>query len=178
MNTFRRTAFSAGTGSMARSVEAYYPFYPPPVVDPAATRNERNGYQGFAQVPLASNTTGGPDDGIVNRVNMRQGERSFFRHGGVMMTPFHMRATGQVESSMAQRVQSMSAGWSVNQWLYRALKGYPMNLGLSVKVPTLPKAALGVTPAQMTPAPRFSRNVFVNRRFNGIQSVPAKPQNR
>lgn len=176
--TYRRVPLVAGTGSMARSVEAYYPFYPPPVVDPEATRNERNGYQGFAQVPLASNITGGADDGIVNRRNMRQGERSFFRHGGVLMTPFHMVATGAVESSMAQRVQAMSFGWSVNNWLYRALKGYPMNLGLSVKVPTLPKEALGVTPDRMTPRPRYSRNVFVNRNFNTIQSIPAKPQNR
>lgn len=163
---------------MARSVEAYYPFYPPPVVDPAATRQERNGYQGFAEVPLASNITGGADDGIVNRANMRQGEQSYFRHGGVVMTPFRMVSTGQVESSTAQRIQAMTAGWSVNRWLYRALKGYPMNLGLSVKVPTLPKEALGVTPAQMTPRPRYSANVFVNRNFNTIRSVVAQPQNR
>lgn len=176
--TYRRVPFSAGTGSMARSVEAYYPFYPPPVVDPDATRNERNGYQGFATVPLVSNATGGADDGIVNRRNMRQGEQSFFRHGGVLMTPFHMIATGRVESSVAQRIQAMSAGWSVNTWLYRALKGYPMNLGLSVKVPTIPKEALGVTPDQMLPRPRYSRNVFVNRQPNTIRSVAAKPQNR
>lgn len=176
--TYRRTPLSAATGSMARSVEAYYPFYPPPVVDPAATRQERNGYQGFETVPLASNITGGADDGIVKRANMRQGERSFFRHGGVLMTPFRMTATGQVESSQGQRIQAMSFGWSVNNWLYRALKGYPMNLGLSVKVPTIPKEALGVTPDQMLPRPRYSRNVFVNRNFNTIRSVPAKPQNR
>lgn len=178
MSTFRRTSFSAGTGSMARSVEAYYPFYPPPVVDPEATRNERNGYGGFVTVPIVANITGGADDGIVNRVNMRQGEVSYFRHGGVLMTPFHMRSTGTVESSMAQRVQGMSAGWSINNWLYRALKGYPMNLGLSVKVPTLPREALGITPAQMTPRPRYSRNIFVNRQFNTIRSTPAQPQNR
>lgn len=176
--TYRRVPLSAATGSMARSVEAYYPFYPPPVVDPEATRQERNGYQAFETVPLASNITGGPDDGIVNRRNMRQGERTFFRHGGVLMTPFRMQATGQVQSSQAQRIQAMPAGWSVNGWLYRALKGYPLNLGLSVKVPTLPKEALGITPDQMTPRPRYSRNVFVNRGFNTIRGVPAKPQNR
>lgn len=176
--TYRRVPISAATGSMARSVEAYYPFYPPPVVDPEATRNERNGYQGFETIPLPSNITGGADDGIVKRANMRQGERSFFRHGGMLMSPFRMIATGAVQSSQAQRIQAMPAGWSINGFLYRALKGYPMNLGLSVKVPTLPREALGITPAQMTPRPRFSRNVFVNRGFNGIRSVPAQPQNR
>lgn len=175
--TFRRTPLSAATSSMARSVEAYYPFYPPPVVPIQDVGKERNGYQGFAQVPL-SYTDERTDKGIVNRRNMRQGERSFFRHGGVLMRPFHMVSTGTVESSRFQNIQAMSFGWSVNNWLYRAAKGYPMNLGLSVKVPTLPKEALGVSPAHMTPRPRYSRNVFVNRNFNTIRSIPAKPQNR
>jgi len=169
---------SAATGSMARSVQAYYPFYPPPIVDPEATRNERNGYQGFVNIPIAANITGGADDGIVNRRNLRMGERTFFRHGGVLMRVFRMIATGRVESSQAQRIQTMPAGWSTNEHLYRAIGGYPMNLGLSFKVPTLPKEALGITPDQMLPRPRYSRNVFVNRQFNTIQSVAAKPQNR
>jgi hypothetical protein len=166
----RRTApVVAGTGSAARSVEAYYPWYPPPAYPQGL---EHSTYSGFTNNPPASSS---PIDRapVVKRNDLRVGEINRYTHGNVEMTPFHMRATGQVESSEFQPYENMPNIVMLNTWLYRAAKGYPQNLHLSEKVPTLPQNVLN--PSTMQPAPHITRTVFNSRSFSSAPSIPAKP---
>lgn len=160
-----------GTSSRARSVEAYYPWYPPPVFPEGL---EKNSYAGFTDNPPAASS---PIERapVVRRNNFRYGDVTLYNHGPVAQHPFHMRATGQVESSMFQTLENMPNVVQFNMWLYRAAKGYPRNLGLSEKVPTLPQEALGNSPYNMQPAPRLTRTVFTRRAYSSAPSVPAKP---
>jgi hypothetical protein len=168
--TARHTAMSNATSSRARSVEAYYPFYPPPVYPEGL---EHTGYAGFSNNPPASSS---PIDRapVVRRNNLRWGERIRYTHGNVVKKWFRMLATGQVESTGYQPATNMPASAFFNDFLYRA-GGYPRNLGLSEKVPTLPRAALGDSPAQMTPAPRITRTVFTRRNYTSAPAIAAKP---
>lgn len=162
----------AATSSRARAVESYYPFYPPPVY-PEET-DVRGGYAGFATVPL-SHVDERTDKGIVDRRNKRWGDRTNYTWGGLTHRVFRMMATGQVESSQVQTVTNMPLVAQFNDFLYRAAKGYPRNLGLSEKVPTLPKEALGNNPyGAMQPRPQFTRNVFTRRNYANNRSVPAQ----
>lgn len=165
---------ASSTSSRARSVEAYYPWYPPPVYPEGL---ERNSYSGFTDNPPATSSpvTRAP---VVRRNNLRVGEINRYTHGNVRERPFKMIATGQVESSQYQVYENMPNIVQLNTWLYRAAKGYPQNLGLSEKVPTLPPAALGISPSQMLPAPRLTRTVFTRRSYRSAPSVPAQPTRR
>lgn len=169
----RNTQMANGTGSRARAIEAYYPFYPPPVYPIQET--VRNTPVTGATVAM-SQVDERTDKGIVPSRFNRWGDRSRFTIGGVVKRLFHMKATGQVESSMAQQITNMPAIVQQNDFLYRAAKGYPRNLGLSEKVPTLPVEALGQNPwGQMGPRTQITRNVFTNRNYSTVKQVPAKP---
>lgn len=169
----RTVPMSAATSSRARSVQSYYPYYPPPLY-PEAT--EGNGYAGFVSLP-PSYTDERTDKGIVNRRNLRYGEINNYSWGGVQNPVFHARATGQVESTVFQGITNMPHIVQQNNFLYRAAKGYPRNLGLSEKVPTLPQEALGNTPwGAMQPRPQFTRNIFTRRPYAAAKSIPAQPQ--
>lgn len=167
----RNTGMSNATSSRARSVEAYYPFYPPPMYPEGV---ERNSYAGFStNVPASSS----PIDRapVVKRNNLRWGERTRYTHGNVVNKMFRMIKTGGVESSAFQPAVNMpQLVTGFNDFLYRA-GGYPRNLGLSEKVPTLPKAALGQSVPQMTPTPRFTATIFTRRAYSSAPSIPAKP---
>lgn len=173
--TDRRTPIESATSTQSRAVQSYYPFYPPPVIDQSAVVHG-SGFSGFTSVPLSYNNVMS-NAGIVNRKNLRMGEQNYYRWGGVLMRVFRMVMTGGVESSRAQQYVNMPQQWQLNGHLYRAAKGYPMNLGLSEKVPTLPKEALGDT-AKMRPRPQITRNIFTNRSYSSAPSIPAKPQAR
>lgn len=176
MGNARTPRFTNAVGTQARAIESYYPFYPPPVIDEGATM--RTGYAGAGQVP-ASYVDERTDKGIVNRRNLRWGEINRYTFGAVFRKVFKMTATGQVESSKFQPFSNMPAIVQQNQWLYRAAKGYPMNLGLSEKVPTLPAIALGNNPnGVMGPRPQYTRNIFTRRSFATAKVIPAKPQAR
>jgi hypothetical protein len=84
-----------------------------------------------------------------------------------------MVATGQVPSSRFNIFQAMPHDAQFNMFLYRAAKGYPQNLHLSEKVPTLPQNVLN--PSQMQPTPRITKTVFVRRSFSSAPSIPAQP---
>lgn len=161
----------AGRGSRARSVDSYYPWYPPPVYPEGL---ERNSYSGFTDNPPA---TSSPIDRapVVKRNNLRWGDITRYTHGNVAQRPFPMTATGQVPSSNFQVMENMPSVAQFNMFLYRAGKGYPRNMGYSEKVPTLPAAALGILPNQMAPAPRFTRTVFTKRSYASAPSIPAQP---
>lgn len=169
----RNTPMANGTGSRARAIESYYPFFPPPVYPIQET--VRNSPVSGATVAL-SQVDERTDKGIVNSKWNRWGDRSRFTIGGVMNRVFHMRATGQVESTMAQPITNMPRIAQFNDYLYRAAKGYPRNLGLSEKVPTLPVEALGQNPwGQMSPRTQFTRNIFTTRNYSNVKQTPAKP---
>lgn len=170
----RIVPMNVAVGSRARSIQANYPFYPAPVY-PVETE-VKGGFAGFSHVStdVVDERT---DKGIVNRALNRWGDRVRYTYGAVRNTMFHMRATGQVESTEFQPYLSYPLNSTHNDWLYRAAKGYPQNLGLSEKVPTIPAEALGNNPwGQMTGTPRFTRSVFTRRSFVGAPSVPAQPQ--
>jgi len=118
------------------------------------------------------------DKGIVNGRFNRWGDRSRFTFGGVINRLFRMQATGRAESSVAQPIVNMPRIVQFNNFLYRSAKGYPRNLGLSEKVPTLPQEALGANYwGQMQPRSQYTKNIFTNRPVNIVRQVPAQPQN-
>lgn len=171
----RNTPMSNGVSSRSRAVESYYPFYPPPVY-PLETIVQ-GGYAGASSnaISFVDERT---DKGIVPASFNRWGERFRYSFGGVINRVFKMRATGQVESSQVQPITNMPNVSQFNDYLYRAAKGYPRNLGLSEKVPTLPPEALGNNPwGQMRPRTRITRNVFTNRNYATVNQVAAKPTN-
>lgn len=169
----RNTPMQNGVSSRARAIESYYPFYPPPVYP--LEQDVRGGYAGASTVAISA-IDERTDKGIVNARFNRWGERNRFTFGGVVNRVFRMLATGQVQSSQVQTITNMPAIVQQNDFLYRAAKGYPRNLGLSEKVPTLPREALGDNPwGTMQPPPRFARNIFTNRNYANIKQVPAQP---
>lgn len=169
----RNTGLQNGASSSARATESYYPFYPPPVYP--VGQFVRGGYAGATQVAVSA-VDERTDKGIVNSKFNRWGERNRYTLGGVINKVFRMIATGQVQSSQANTITNMPNLVQQNDFLYRAAKGYPRNLGLSEKVPTLPQEALGNNPwGTMQPPPRFARNIFTRRNYANIQQVAAKP---
>ena len=174
----RTPRVAAGVSSRARSVESYYPFYPPPLYPEGL---ERGGYSYTNNPPYSvdERSNGGIPQGVVSARWMRQGEHNKFTWGGLLMSVFRMRATGQVESSQANPVLNFPHLVQQNDWLYRAAKGYPRNLGLSEKVPTLPDQALnGTNAGTMRPRPQFRRNIFTSRNYGPPPAIPAQPQAR
>jgi hypothetical protein len=169
----RTPQVQAATSSRARAIEAYYPFYPPPVYPEES--DVKGGASGYSTRP-SSTVDERTDKGIVDRHNNRWGDVTRYTWGGVLHKVFHMRATGQVESSVVQQVTNMPLQAQFNMWLYRAAKGYPRNMGLSEKVPTLPVGALGNNPwGQMQPRTQITQNVFTRRNYANNRSVPAQP---
>lgn len=156
--------------SLGRSVAAYAPNWPAPV----QTQDEfiRGGYAGMGFLPSPSSTVshGSP---IVSRKPRRK-TRYLYAHGSQRQSWFRMIATGQCESSKFQPYLSHMFDASFNDGLFEA--GYPQNLGLSVKVGTIPNDLLnGTTGPTMNPAPNQRRVIFTRRAYSTAPSVPAKP---
>jgi hypothetical protein len=156
--------------SLARSVEAYQPYYAPPVTPVSAfidntSALSRNLEQVASRVDYS--------DGLVTRAPRLNGIRTLFSYGTQILTTFRMIATGRVESTTFQPRLSHQWVGEFNDSIYQA--GYPRNLGLTVKVPTVNPNIN--PPWSMTPAPQFRRNIFVNRRAttSGVPGLPAKP---
>jgi hypothetical protein len=170
----RTPRFNAGTASSVRATEAYFPYYAPPVY-PVGAYTE-GGFAGFSTLP-GSTLDERTDKGLVHSKWNRFGDRTRTTFGGVVNKVFKMIATGQVQSSKYQPVTNMPLHAQFNDWLYRAAKGYPRNLGLSEKVPTLPNGALnGTNAGSMTARPQFTRNIFTNRSYAIKPAIPAQPQ--
>lgn len=155
--------------SLGASIAAYQPVYAPPVVP----------QQNVIQTGLSAWMNNPPAHlGLTNgaaTVSSRPrtlGIRYLYARGAHAMTWFRMVATGQVESSKFQGRSAWTWDGSFNDSIYQA--GYPRNLGLSEKVPTIPPAALGIQPTQMLPRPRFTRSVYTNRSFSTVKGVPAQ----
>lgn len=156
--------------SLGRSVAAYMPNYAPPVSP--QSQNIGGSPPWMTELPPASSS---PRDGagVVNRSNLLKGFRFLYNRGAQTTPWFRMRATGQVERSAFQ--PTLDSTWFAAFYdnLYRV--GYPRNLGLSVKVATIPPEALGTSPSQMAPRPRYTRSIFTNRNYGTAPAIPAKP---
>jgi hypothetical protein len=172
------TQYHTGYSSLRESVKTYRLAYAAPVFP--QTNYIAGGFSGFATNPPAHSAPR-TMAAIVNRRNRIKGMRFLYSHGLQTKRIFPMRATGQVESSRFQRQTNITAFGAFNDALYQG--GYPgTNLGISEKVPTIPPAALGTAPWQMTPPPRYARNVFTSRNYGtpnkGIAAKGIVPTNK
>lgn len=158
--------------SLGRSVEAYQPYFSPPVTPQTefittGSALERNLAQPASHVDYS--------DGLVTRAPRLNGIRTLFSYGTQILTTFRMIATGRVESTTFQPRLSHQWTGEFNDSIYQA--GYPRNLGTTFKVPTVNPNIN--PPWSMAPAPQFRRNIFVNRRAvtSGVPGKPAIPTN-
>lgn len=162
--------YGAPMSSLGRSIAAYAPNFPPPVDDP--NKYITGGWAGFARLPIPSSTvtSGAP---YVTR-KPRSALRYLYTHGAQRQSWFPFRATGQCESSKFQPFLAGMVNATFNEGLYEA--GYPQNLGISVKVPTVPNDMLnGSTGPAMSPAYYQRRTIFTRRPYSTVKSIPAKP---
>jgi hypothetical protein len=111
--------------------------------------------------------------GVVIRRPRLNGFRFLYNRGSQTTPWFRMRATGQVEKSAFQPTTASTWFAAFYDGLYQA--GYPRNLGLSEKVASIPPEALGTSPSQMAPRPRYTRSIFTNRSYGTAPAIPAKP---
>lgn len=164
-NGFQRSTFT-------NAIAAHQPYYSPPTIP--QTSVERGGAQVFAD--MRPYEMWDQHSVPVNRAPLLLGMRFMFGRVARRINQFRMVATGRVASTQFQPIQKHEFG--ITGWNDAiCIVGYPRNLGLSFKVPTIPKTALGTSPNQMLPRPQIKRSVYVNRRpFNsGVPAVPATP---
>lgn len=158
-----------GFSSLAYSVQAYQPYYAPPVTPQT---NYINGGSSVAVPSIRAWIPWDQHNTMVNRNPRRLGIRTLFSYGGQVRPLFRMIATGRVESSQFQKITRHMWSGEFNDAIYQA--GYPRNLGTTIKVPTVSREALGAAPWQMQPRPRITRTIFVNRATaSGLASLPA-----
>lgn len=159
--------------SLGRSINAYQPYYAPP------TFPQTNYIQGGSALntvnPPVSTPAGYNNGAVVRSVFRSNGMRMMYTYGAKMNSWFKSIATGQVESTKFQPKLAGMYNSFFNDSLYQA--GFPRNLGWSEKVPTLPPAALGISPNQMAARPRPTRNIYTRRSFATAPSIPAVPYN-
>lgn len=159
--------------SLGRSVEAYQPYYAPPVTPQTDYIMTGNALAEVNSTQLASRWD--QNSTPVSRAPRMLGIVNLFSYGTQIIKQFRMVGTGVVESSQFQPRLSHLWNGEFNNAIWQA--GYPRNLGLTVKVPTVNQ---GINPPwSMAPAPQYKRNVFVNRRAvtSGVKGVPAIPTN-
>ena len=156
--------------SLGYSIAAYQPYYAPPVV-PVTNVIHTGISQAVNNIPATEGVTNGA--ATVSSRFRSLGMRYLYSRGGQRKKWFSMKATGQVESTAFQPNLAWTWDGCFNDAIFQA--GYPRNLGLSEKVPTIPPQALGTTPSQMLPRPQFTRSIFVNRTFATVKGVPAQP---
>lgn len=157
--------------SLTNSIVAHMPYYAPPVIP--QTSVERGNAHRFTDI--RAHQQWNQHTTMVSRAPRRLGMRWFYGRILQAFNPFRMVATGRVQSSRFQPVTRTTYAENFNDAIYQA--GFPRNLGLSFKVATVPKIALGTAPWQMLPAPQIKRSIYVNRRpfTSGVAAVPATP---
>lgn len=172
MPLFGFTRPSMPLSSLARSVEAYQPYYAPPVT-PQTEYITTGGALSRNLEQVASRAD--YSDGVVTRAPRLNGIRTLFSYGTQIASQFRMIRTGGVESSAFQPRLAHQWTGEFNDAIWQA--GYPRNLGLTVKVPTVNPNIN--PPWSMRPAPQFRRSIFVNRRAvtSGVPGKPATPTN-
>lgn len=157
--------------SLGRSVTSYMPEYPPPLVPQSQMIGGSPAWMGVVNVAAKTPRDGA---GVVTRGNRLNGMRFLYNRGAQTAPWFRMRATGQVERSAFQPTLASTFFDAFNDNLFRS-GGYPRNLGLSEKVASIPPEALGTSPSQMAPRPRYTRSIFTNRSYGTAPAIPARP---
>lgn len=158
--------------SAAQSVHSYQPIYAPPVTPQSSFITTGSALSQNLELTASHADS---SNGVVSRAPRTNGIRTLFSYGTQILTTFRMIATGQVESTTFQPRLSHQWTGEFNDSIYQA--GYPRNLGLTEKVPTVNRNIN--PPWLMEPAPQFKRNIFVNRRAvtSGVKGLPAIPTN-
>lgn len=163
-----------GYSSLARSIAAYNPVFAPPTESLLEPGNLR-GISPMASMNPPVSSTVGRTSGVVSSAPRMKGDRQLYSRGMQHNSTMDMVATGQVQRSDFQPNMCWTWSGSFNDELYTG--GYPQNLGLSFKAPSIPDG-IATSPAwgRMRPAPQITRTIFTRRRFSGAPSVAAKPQ--
>jgi hypothetical protein len=160
-------------GSYGAAIQAYMPNYPAPTVP--IPENLVTGSNVATQLPVIGQAPTSMAM-VVNRRERQLGMRYLYALGGKAIRQFVMMATGRVQSSQFQPITSSmwNAAFDDAHWQV----GHPgTNLGLSFKVNTIPRDALGVAPWQMQPRPQWRRSIITSRTYGGAPGLPAKPIN-
>lgn len=166
-----------GYSSLGRSIATFREVEAPPVESLLQAGNLR-GVSPMATMNPATNSRVSYLSGLVSRRNRMKGDRELYSRGTRANSLMKMVATGQTERSVFQPYSGWTWNASFNDELYRS-GGYPQNLGLSFKAPSIPDGiATSAAWGRMRPAPQITRSVFTRRRFSGAASVAAKPQSR
>lgn len=161
-----------GLSSYDRAIVSYQQYYAPPV---APIGQNIRGSSPLNAMMQPAHESRADMAAVVNHRPRMKGLRYLYSMGSRTIRQFLMTATGAVPSSSFQPYTAHAWHANFNDAIYQA--GYPgRNLGLSEKVPTIPKPALGVDISQMTPRPRYTRTIFTNRNYGGRPSLPAQGQ--
>lgn len=166
-----------GYSSLGRSIATFREVEAPPTESLLQAGNLR-GVSPMATMNPPTSSRVAYASGLVSRRNRMKGDRELYSRGARVNSLMKMVATGQTERSRFQPYSGWTWSGSFNDDLYRS-GGYPQNLGLSFKAPSIPDG-VATNPAwgRMRPAPQITRSVFTRRRFSGAASVAAKPQGR
>lgn len=163
-----------GYSSLARSIAVFAEVEAPPTESLLEPGNMR-GVSPFASMNPPVSSRADHRSGVVSSANRMTGDRELYSRGMQRNSLVRMTATGQVERSRFQPLIGTTYTGSFNDALYQA--GYPQNLGLSFKAPSVPDGvATSHAWGRMRPAPQITRTIFTRRRFSGAASVPAVPQ--
>lgn len=165
-----------GFDSLGRSIQAYMPQYAPPV-NPQTNYIRGGAADALPDIARANGSAVWDQHSrLVNRNPRRLGIRTLYSYGAASKAWFRMVATGAVESTKFQPVTSHMWDGEQNDAIYQA--GYPRNLGLTFKVPTVNPNIN--PPWSMAARPNFrGRTIFTNTRpfTSGIPGKPATPTN-
>jgi hypothetical protein len=171
-----RPNLRSGWSALRNSIIAYSPYYAAPTESLLEPSN-LVGTSVLATVNPPITSQCNYRSGIVSRANRRNGMREMYSRGTQRNSTMRMMATGAVESTRYQPRLGWTWTGSFNDALYEA--GYPQNLGLSFKAPSIPDGvATSAQWGRMRAAPQFTRTVFTRRRFAGAPSIAAQPTQR
>lgn len=171
-----RPNLRSGWSALRNSIMAYSPNYAVPTESLLEPRN-MVGTSVLATINPPISSRCDYKSGIVSRANRRKGMREMYSRGTQHNSTMQMLATGAVQSTRFQPYLGWTWNGSFNDELYAA--GYPRNLGLSFKAPSIPDGiATSAQWGRMRAAPQFTRTVFTQRRFAGAPSIAAKPTQR
>lgn len=169
---------SNAVGSQMKSIATFYPRYPSPESETLTSSNiHGSGNTKLWEALPPVMTPAGHNSMVVSAKFRTQGMRYLYSYSKRMRHWFKMIATGQTESSKFQTESDTQYNGSFNDQLYR-VGGYPQNLGLTFKAPSVPDAiAQTAAWGRMRPRPQITASVFTRRAYGVAPSKPAQPIN-
>lgn len=165
-----RGVYPPPTSSLGKSVSSGMPAFAAP---PEPQSEYIQGGNAWVQNVSPATSTGRDGSAVVMRKPRVNGMRFLYQQAAYTKPWFRMKATGQVESSKFQPTTQTTYFDAFNDALHEA--GWPRNMGLSFKVATIPPEALGTSPSQMAPKPRYTKSIYTNRNYGTRPALPAKP---